>query len=174
LTYAVALTGENSDLLCQVRVLQPARRDNIGNIQDVLMVQPGDASLQPRPNLSSQLRRLAGCRVPRPRQVRQIPERQKVILLPAGREIKFSIGQLRQHARLAKLGQVRGKVDRSWWVGQQPGWRHGPTMVRAAAGRPARTATGSLDRVNSTTRPRSQPPAVARDLIGDGHSAWRL
>jgi hypothetical protein len=50
-------------------------------------------SLQPRPNLLSQLR-LAGAEVPRPRHIRQISQRQQVTLLPAGCEIKLSIGHL--------------------------------------------------------------------------------
>ena len=41
LTGAVALIGENSDLVHQMRMLRPARRDDIGNIPDVLVVQPG-------------------------------------------------------------------------------------------------------------------------------------
>jgi hypothetical protein len=51
LTGAVALIGENSDLVHQVRMLRPAGRDDIGDIPDVLVVQPGDDSLQPRPDL---------------------------------------------------------------------------------------------------------------------------
>jgi hypothetical protein len=92
-TGAVALIGENSDLVHHVTMLRPARRDDIGDIPDVLLVQPGDDSLQPRPNLLSQLRRLAGAEVPRPRHIRQISQRQQVILLPAGCEIKLSIGR---------------------------------------------------------------------------------
>ena len=83
LTGAVALIGENSDLVHQVGMLRPARRDDIGNIPDVLVVQPGHDSLQPRPDLLPQLRRLAGRWVPWPRQVPQISQRQQVILLPA-------------------------------------------------------------------------------------------
>jgi hypothetical protein len=102
LTGAVALIGEHSDLVHQVRMLRPARRDDIGNIPDMLVVQPGDDSLHPGPDLSSQLKCLAGCGIPRPLQVRQIVERQKVILLPARCKIKLSIGQLHQSARMRK------------------------------------------------------------------------
>jgi hypothetical protein len=94
LTGAVALTCENGDPMHKVRMLRPAGRDDIGDIPDVLVVQPGDDSLQPQPDLSSQLRRLAGAAIPRPRQRRQILERQKVILLPTHCEIEFSIGKL--------------------------------------------------------------------------------
>ena len=94
LTGAVTLICQNSDLVHQVRMLRPARRDDIGNIPDMLMVQPGNDSLQPRPDFSSQLKCLAGCGIPGPLQVRQIVERQKVILLPARCKIKLSIGQL--------------------------------------------------------------------------------
>jgi PEP-utilising enzyme, PEP-binding domain len=100
LTSAVALICEHSDLVHKVRMLRPARRDDIGNIPDVLVVQPGDDSLQPGPDFSSQLKCLAGCGIPGPLQVRQIVERQKVILLPARCKIKLSIGQLHQSARL--------------------------------------------------------------------------
>ena len=110
LTGAVALICQNSDLVHQVRMLRPARRDDIGNIPDVLVVQPGDDSLQPGPDFSSQLRRLAGCGIPGPRQVRQISERQKVILLPARCKIKFSIGQLHQPARLREGLEERHRV----------------------------------------------------------------
>jgi hypothetical protein len=41
LTGAVALIGENSDLVKQVRMLRPVGRDDIGDIPDVLVVQPG-------------------------------------------------------------------------------------------------------------------------------------
>jgi hypothetical protein len=99
LTGAVALICENGDLMHKVRMLGPAGRDDIGDIQDVLVVQPGDDSLQPRPDLSSQLGRLAGAEVPRRRHIRQISERQKVILLPTRCEIEFSIGKLHQPPR---------------------------------------------------------------------------
>jgi hypothetical protein len=81
-------------------MVRPAGRDDIGDIPDMLVVKPGDDSLQPQPNFFSQLGRLAGCGIPGPRQGRQIVERQKVILLPAGRKIKLSIGELHQPARL--------------------------------------------------------------------------
>ena len=100
LTGAVTLICQNRDLVHQVRMLRPARRDDIGNIPDMLVVQPGDDSLQPGPDFSSQLKCLAGCGIPGPLQVRQIVERQKVILLPARCKIKLSIGQLHQSARL--------------------------------------------------------------------------
>ena len=93
-TGAVALICQNGDLVHEVRMLRPARRDAIGDIPDMLVGQPGHNSLQPRPNLLSQLRRPAGCGIPGPRQGRQIVERQKVILLPARCKIKLSIGQL--------------------------------------------------------------------------------
>jgi hypothetical protein len=83
LTGAMTLICQNCDLVHQVRMLRPARRDDIGNIPDMLMVQPGDDSLQPGPDFSSQLKCLAGCGIPGPLQVHQIVERQKVILLPA-------------------------------------------------------------------------------------------
>jgi hypothetical protein len=94
LTGAVTLICQNSDLVHQVRMLRPARRDDIGNIPDMLVVQPSDDSLQPGPDFSSQLKCLACCEIPWPLQVRQIVERQKVILLPARCKIKLSIGQL--------------------------------------------------------------------------------
>ena len=94
LTGAVALIGEHRQLVHQVRMLRPARRDDIGNIPDMLVVQPSDDSLQPGPDFSSQLKCLACCGIPWPLQVRQIVERQKVILLPARCKIKLSIGQL--------------------------------------------------------------------------------
>jgi hypothetical protein len=100
LTGAVTLIRQNGDLVHHVRMLRPARRDDIGNIPDMLVVQPGDDSLQPGPDFSSQLKCLAGCGIPGPLQVRQIVERQKVILLPARCKIKLSIGQLHQSARL--------------------------------------------------------------------------
>ena len=100
LTGAVTLICQNRDLVHQVRMLRPARRDDIGNIPDMLVVQPSDDSLQPGPDFSSQLKCLAGCGIPGPLQVRQIVERQKVILLPARCKIKLSIGQLHQSARL--------------------------------------------------------------------------
>ena len=100
LTGAVTLICQNRDLVHQVRMLRPARRDDIGNIPDMLVVQPGDDCLQPGPDFSSQLKCLAGCGIPGPLQVRQIVQRQKVILLPARCKIKLSIGQLHQSARL--------------------------------------------------------------------------
>ena len=42
LTGAAALIGENSDLVHQMGMLRPAGRDDIGDIPDVLVVQPGD------------------------------------------------------------------------------------------------------------------------------------
>jgi hypothetical protein len=111
LSGAVALVGEHSDLVHQVRMLRPARRDDIGNIPEVLVVQPGDDSLQPGPDFSSQSRRLAGPEVPRPLQGRQVAERQKVILLPAGCKIKFSIGQLHQPARLRERLNEHDRVE---------------------------------------------------------------
>jgi hypothetical protein len=93
LTGAVTVICQNRDLVHQVRMLRPARRDDIGNIPDMLMVQPGDDSLEPGPDFSSQLKCLAGCGIPGPLQARQIVERQKMILLPARRKIKLSIGQ---------------------------------------------------------------------------------
>jgi hypothetical protein len=96
LTGAVALISENSELVHQVGMLRPARRDDIGDIPDVLAVQPGHHGLQPRPNLLPQLRGPAGRWIPGPRHVPLISQRQQVILLPAGCEIKLSIGQLHQ------------------------------------------------------------------------------
>ena len=52
LTGAVTLICQNRDLVHQVRMLRPARRDDIGNIPDMLVVQPGDDSLQPGPDFS--------------------------------------------------------------------------------------------------------------------------
>ena len=98
-TGAVTLICQNRDLVHQVRMLRPARRDDIGNIPDMVVVQPGDDSLQPQPDFSSHLKCLAGCRIPRPLHVRQIVKRQKVILLPARCKIKLSIGQLHQSPR---------------------------------------------------------------------------
>ena len=100
LTGAVTLICQDGDLVHQVRMLRPARRDDIGNIPDMLVVQPGDDGLQPGPDFSSQLKCLACCGIPGPLQVRQIVERQQVILLPARCKIKLSIGQLHQSARL--------------------------------------------------------------------------
>ena len=100
LTGAVTLICQNSDLVHQVRMLRPARRDDIGNIPDMLVVQPSDDSLQPGPDFSSQLKCLAACGIPGPLQLRQIVERQQVVLLPARCKIKLSIGQLHQSARL--------------------------------------------------------------------------
>jgi hypothetical protein len=100
LTGAVTLICQNRDLVHQVRMLRPARRDDIGNIPDMLVVQPGDDSLQPGPDFSSQLKCLAACGIPGPLQLRQIVERQQVVLLPARCKIKLSIGQLHQSARL--------------------------------------------------------------------------
>jgi hypothetical protein len=96
LTGAVALICENGDLMYKVRMLRSAGRDDVGDIPDVLVVQPGDDSLQPQPDLSSQRRRLAGAAIPRPRQRRQILEKQKMILLPTPCEIEFSIGKYRR------------------------------------------------------------------------------
>jgi hypothetical protein len=70
LTGAVALICQNGELVYQVRMVRPARRDDIGNIPDMLVVHPGDDSLQPGPDFSSQLWRLAGCGIPGPLQVR--------------------------------------------------------------------------------------------------------
>jgi hypothetical protein len=53
LTGAAALIGENCDLVHEVRMLRPAGRDDIGNIPDVLVVQPDDDNLQPLPDLLS-------------------------------------------------------------------------------------------------------------------------
>ena len=53
LTGAAALIGQDSDLVHQMRMLQPAGRDDIGNIPDVLVIQLGHDSLQPRPGLLS-------------------------------------------------------------------------------------------------------------------------
>ena len=72
-------------------------------------------SLQPRPNLLSQLR-LAGAEVPRPRHVPLISQRQQVILLPAGCKIKFSMGQLHQPAWL------RERLNEHHRVGARPEW----------------------------------------------------
>ena len=47
LTGAVTLICQDRDLVHQVRMLRPARRDDIGNIPDMLVVQPGDDRLQP-------------------------------------------------------------------------------------------------------------------------------
>ena len=99
-TGAVTLICQNRELVHQVRMLRPARRDDIGNIPDMVVVQPGDDSLQPGPDFSSQLKCLAGCGIPGPLQVRQIVERQKLILLPSRCKIKLSIGQLHQSAGL--------------------------------------------------------------------------
>jgi hypothetical protein len=53
LTGAAALISQDSDLVHQMRMLRPAGRDDIGDIPNVLMVQPGHDSLQPRPDLLS-------------------------------------------------------------------------------------------------------------------------
>jgi hypothetical protein len=45
LTGAAALIGQDSDLVHQMWMLRPARWDDIGDIPDVLMVQPGHDSL---------------------------------------------------------------------------------------------------------------------------------
>ena len=80
-------------------MLWPARRDDIGYIPDVFVVQPGDDSLQPGPHLLAQLGCLAGSRVPWPRQVRQVSKSQELILCTVAYEIKFSICQLHQPSR---------------------------------------------------------------------------
>jgi hypothetical protein len=94
LTGAVALICENGDFVHKVGMVRPADWDDIGDVPDMLVVQPGDDSLQPQPDLSSQLRRLAGPGIPWPRQSRQISQRQKAILVPACCEIEFSIDKL--------------------------------------------------------------------------------
>lgn len=52
-TGAAALIGQDSDLVHQMRMSRPAGRDDIADIPDVFMVQPGHDSLQPRPDLLS-------------------------------------------------------------------------------------------------------------------------
>jgi hypothetical protein len=52
----VALIGQNGDLVHQVRRLRPAGRDDIGNIPDVLVVDPREHSFQPGPDFHAQLR----------------------------------------------------------------------------------------------------------------------
>jgi hypothetical protein len=53
LTGAAALISQDSDLVHQMRMLRPAGRDDIGDIPNVLMVQPGHDTLQPGPDLLS-------------------------------------------------------------------------------------------------------------------------
>jgi len=117
LTGAVALISEKGELVHQVGMLRPARRDDIGDIPDVFAVQPGHHGLQPRPNRLPQLRGPAGRWIPGPRHVHLISQRQQVILLPAGCKIKFSIGQLHQPAwlreRLNEHHRIGVILDRS-------------------------------------------------------------
>ena len=49
---AATLVCRNRDLMHQVAMLWPARRDDAGSVPDVFVVQPGDDSLQPGPDLS--------------------------------------------------------------------------------------------------------------------------
>jgi hypothetical protein len=67
-----------------VRMLRPARRDDIGNIPDMLVVQPGDDSLQPGPNFSSQLKCLAGCGIPGPHVAGTSGQRRSLRVSPTG------------------------------------------------------------------------------------------
>jgi hypothetical protein len=100
LTGALALICENGDFVHKVGMVRPAGWDDIGDVPDMLVVQPGDDSLQPQPDFLSQLGRPSGLGIPWPRQSRQIVEGQKVILLPVGRKINLSVDKLHQPAGL--------------------------------------------------------------------------
>jgi hypothetical protein len=92
-------------------MLGPARRDNVGNVPDVFVVQPGGDSLQPGPNFLAQLGRLAGSRAPWPRQLPQVSQRQKLILCTVADEDQNAPVRLRVFSPCLRIRSHRASCE---------------------------------------------------------------